>query len=144
MMRSTLGIVRIDWTEDKIKFFVKGTLVGIFYDRQGDYIPDQPMHISISVIPDHMHSPLKNESIIYVNLNLYRARYIKWNYKSELRKMERNQPSDNHILIYLLLFSFIVFGGIIWIYRHYEREHTSKELEKYVQSVEDYILLEPT
>jgi len=142
---STLSIVRIDWAEDKIKFFVKGTLVGFFYDHQGDYIPDQPMHISVAVIPDNMDSPFKNESIIYVNLNLYRARYIRWDYKSELRKIEIDHSSGNvTLIIFLIFFSLIAFGFTIWSYRYCIRASTLKGHDISAQSVEHYILLEPT
>jgi len=78
----TLGIYRIDWRPDAIHFYVKGQLVGFLNKQSHGYIPNQPLRITICIIPDDMELPLSNSTdIVSVNLHVYRARYIRWDYE---------------------------------------------------------------
>jgi len=92
----TLGVMRIDWTKEAIKFYVRKQLIGTI-DAKYKYIPENPVRISISLIPDDMlHPPANSTDLVQVNLHLYRVRYIKFKTTTDVPEHTELFTKDNH------------------------------------------------
>jgi len=115
----TLGVMRIDWTSEAIKFYVRKQKIGMI-DAKKKYVPKNPVHISISLIPDNMYHPPANSSdLVEVNLHLYRVRYIKFKTPTEHTELFSKNNSEganyNNTAVYRILAFAIIVSSLLFV-----------------------------
>ena len=121
-----------------IRFYIKGKLVGSIVKTKNQFhenemyvksLPDFPMFIVVSIIPDDMEQPDPIYSKVTVRMHLYKVRYIMWEdrHKQDLFVQQDSRASS---IIFILIFASIGCLGVGWLFQ----EHKHME--------DDYILLD--
>merc|ERR1719354_591607 len=73
----SLVIHRIDWTQSSVKWYVNG-MVAVWINEHDLPIPDLPLHIKVSLVPDNMSLPLPSDGKADFRLQLFRVRYMQY------------------------------------------------------------------
>lgn len=112
---SALAIMRLDWTPDMVKFYFKGTMIG-FWDGKTHELPDVPMKIVIFLVPDDMNSP-NTTDVIDIEMNVYRFRYIDWNYMFPTELFANN--NSHSAVIFHFSLGCLIFVSLVLLIRQW-------------------------
>jgi len=127
-----LATYRIDWYPRALRFYIQGKLVAsITHTKSHESsrtdtpmyvksLPDSPMFITVSIIPDDMEKPDPIHSKVTVRMHLYKVRYIKWEdrHKQDLFVQQESRASS---VMFVLVIAFIACFAIGWMFQGQKR-----------------------